>query len=170
LKELTFLENWEDNSPSNIYESLYKPVPLKCQSGEVVFKTATDNSEFFTFYVLRDKTKFVTKTNRILNEEEYTIKNIWRKIQSSSGSASNARNESFDIFYLKGDYTDCFVNSNIVVFWGRPNNQSPLISPRFVYFGSQGAVGFYLDDLKPNFNAEQLKDQEKKELEFRSFK
>lgn len=61
------------------------------------------------------------------------------------------REEAFEKFFLKGDYTDCFVNEKYVAFWGRQNSDSPIVSPRFVYFGSQGAVGFYLDDLTPDF-------------------
>lgn len=55
IKELTYIEDWEDNSPSSMYEKLYKPVPLRCQSGEIVIKITTDKSDFYTFYVLRDK-------------------------------------------------------------------------------------------------------------------
>lgn len=69
IKELTFIEDWEDNSPTSLHEALYKPQGLKCQTNEIVIKTTTDKSDYYTFYVLKDKEALLGKNsenNRLL--------------------------------------------------------------------------------------------------------
>ena len=59
IKELTYIEGWDDNSPQTILDNLFRPSPVRCQTGEVVMKTTTDKSQFFTYYVLKEKDKLV---------------------------------------------------------------------------------------------------------------
>lgn len=126
IKELTYIEEWDDNSPQTILENLFRPVPVRCQSSEVVMKTPTDSSQFFTYYVLREKDK----------------------LHSGTGD----KKDYFEKIYLKGDYSDCFVGENFVIFWGRSDLKIEMIPPRLVYFGSFGAVGFFLNELPLGFS------------------
>ena len=92
-------------------------------------KTPTDNSQFFTYYVLKEKEKLTSTTGE--------------------------KKDLFEKIYLKGDYSYCFVGEIYVFFWGRSSIKNDFVPPRLVYFGSFGAVGFFLNEVPSGFSEQQ---------------
>lgn len=81
-----------------------------------------------------------------------------------AASALTEKKDNFEKIYLRGDYSDCFVSENFVVFWGRSDLKNDLIPPRLVYFGSYGAVGFFLNEVLPKFSDQQKVHQNSPEM------